>query len=61
MYFCQFLRQILMCGDDISKHARGSFGALKQILNSPGRGIVEEQVWLFDINYVMETQIERET
>ena len=56
-----FLRQILMFGADIVNACQGSVGALKQILNSPGRGIVEEQMWLFDINYVMETQMERET
>ena len=48
-----FLRQILMYVADIFKHARGFVGTLKQILNSPGWGIVGG-------TNVMETQMERE-
>ena len=52
-----FLRQILMFGVDIVK----AVGTLKRIINSRGWVLWEEPMWLFDINYVMETQRERES
>ena len=52
-----FLHHILMFGADIVK----AVGTLKRILNSRGGVLWEEPMWLFDINYVMETQRERES
>lgn len=34
------------------KHAWESVGALMQILNSPGGVLLEESMWLIDVNYV---------